>query len=223
MKKVLLLVITIATFGTLKAQDGLYAGAQFGYYLVGMSNGPATLSNASNTNAYTHFKGKYSTKEGLSVGYGILSFLAVQAELNFATLGQASTGNYGSSTLTRDINLNYVEIPIFLKLRTPGEAMHYYFMIGPQFNFLSSASITDPANVNISDAKSHFNSTDMGLTFDTGAELQIEKIMINLGLRGYYGFSDPNVTAFQLANTSGAYSSSHNFAVGLSLGAHYNF
>ena len=231
MKKLILLAAAIFFIFNANAQSGWNAGAQYGYYLVGMINGPSSVTidqrlSPTEANPYTHFATKYSSKIGISAGYGFLPIFGVQAELNFAQLGQNSTGTFtGGETVNRTIDLNYTEIPIFLKLRAPGEVVHYYFMAGPQFNFLSSASITDSrgAHYSATDASTHFKSNETGLAFDTGIEVDITKFYFNLGLRGYYGFSDPNMTAYQLPSSNGDYKSSNNFAIGLNLAAHYKF
>ena len=229
MKKLILLVAATFFIFNAKAQEGLNAGVQYGYFMVGMINGPSSINAVqagSEKNPYTHFASKYSSIIGLSAGYGFLPIFGVQAELNFAQLGQNSTGTFtGGEAVNRTIDMHYTEIPIFLKLRAPGEVVHYYFMAGPQFNFLSSASIVDSrgAAYSSTDASSHFKSGETGLAFDTGIEVDITKFYFNLGLRGYYGFSDPNVTAYQLATSDGDYKSSNNFAIGLNLAAHYKF
>ena len=225
MKKIILLfTLTVFVSTMTKAQSGLHAGVQLGYYLVGMVNGPSTNSTSVYANPYTHFDTKFSSKFGVEAGYGFIDAVGVQAELNFATLGQSATGtSTGGASVSRKIDLNYVEIPLLVKLRTPGEVAHYYFMAGPQFNFLSSATITDDKVPTVADAKSHFKSTDVGVMFDTGLEIEVSKLFFNLGLRAYYGLSDPNATAYQLASSASDYKASHNFSGGLNLGAHYKF
>ena len=228
MKKLILLVAATFFIFNAKAQEGFHAGVQTGYYLVGMINGPSSISSPLvnvEKNPYTHFAAKYDTKFGFSAGYGFVPFIGVEAELNFANLGQKATGTFtNGAAVSRTIDMHYTEIPIFLKLRAPGAIVHYYFMVGPQFNILSSASIDDSRyGYSTSDAKSHFKSSETGLAFDTGLEFDIPKFFFNVGLRGYYGFSDPNQTAYQLPSSSGDYKSSNNFAIGINVGAHYKF
>ncbi len=223
MKKLILLAVATFFIFNAKAQEGFNAGVQLGYFLTGMVNGPATTTTTSYVNPYTHFDTKFAPKVGVSVGYGFVDAFGVLLELNFATLGQNATGTSGSADIKRSIDLSYIEIPLYLKVRTPGESAHYYFMAGPQFNFLTGATIKDDKTTITDDAKDHFNSTDLGLTFDTGLEIDIPKLFFNFGLRGYYGLTDPNATKFQLPSSAGDYKSSNNFAVGLNVAAHYKF
>jgi opacity protein-like surface antigen len=229
MKKNILLILMSLTLCTVSfAQDGFHAGIQYGYYLVGMKNGPNTnlSTDVGKGNPLTGFSPKYSSSFGIALGYGFIPMLGVQLELNWMTEGQKAKGTWdGGAAVNRDIDMNYTQIPILLKFRTPGAVAHYYLMAGPQFNFLNSASISDSRGsaYSVSDAKSRFNSSETGLTLGTGLEIDVPKVYFNLGLRLFYGLGDPNTTSFKLPNVGTAYQASQSFYGGLNIGAHYKF
>ena len=229
MKKNITLALLLSVFSlTAFAQKGWHAGVQFGYYLTGIVNAPSTdltLTNGKTNNPFTQFQAKYATSYGLAVGYGFIPMLGIQVELNIASQGQKAKGSWDSGeAVTRDVDLRYVQLPILLKFRTPGPLAHLYVLIGPQFNFLSSATITDSRkNIVVPDPKSHFNGTDEGIAFGLGVEFDVPKFFFNAGLRTYYGFSDATAKAFQVPDIRNDYQSSHNFYGGLNIGAHYKF
>ena len=72
----------------------------------------------------------------------------------------------------------------------------FYGQIGPQFNFLSNATLKygDTLSVKTSiPAKERFSKSDVGLNFGLGANIAIiPAIYVNAGLSFYYGFTDIN-------------------------------
>lgn len=163
---------------------------------------------------------------GLVAGYNFTTHLGLQAQLDFIKAGQ----NYKSSKGTgfvRKYDLSYTAVPILLKY-TSGEGMvRFYGQIGPQFEFLSKATITAAdstgANSITIDAKNRFSSSDVGVNFGLGANIYIvPALYINAGLAFYYGFNDINTAAFRIPRPSNhQYTASHNGLGGVDVGLHY--
>lgn len=203
----------------------LLAGLVFnGHAQRGFHVGAHGLINASfilNQNAYGleeyDYQQTFGPGGGLVLGYNFTDHVGVQTELNLLNLGQ----NYQRSQNPVDYrrySLSYVAIPVLLKY-TSGEGMvRFYGQIGPQFMFLTDASIEyldaaenvqtvynaprhggglkEVTSVSGALAKPRFNSSNTGLNFGLGANIHVlPSLYVNAGLSFYYGFSDINSDA----------------------------
>src|SRR5690349_13208955 len=119
MKSVTFLSITILFFlflflsSSLKAQTGLHLGAHAGANLVGIID-PETYGKPE-----YEYKPKYGFIVGAAAGYDFLKFLGVQAELNFSKQGHDVKKDFASGQkFLREIDFNYVQIPLMAKLRS---------------------------------------------------------------------------------------------------------
>ena len=179
----------------------------------------------------------------LAAGYNFNQAFGLRLEPSFAWQGQNYEGkqlidgtNYNT---TRDINLNYFQLPILFRY-TPGtKDNNFHLMVGPELAFLVSAKqeyLRDgqPAPPFLSmetgefidpgaeDIKDRYNSMDFMLVVDAGMDIKLtEKLFINVGFRISYGLIDINAEEWQLKNYDGIYESSHNFTAGITAG--FNF
>ncbi|MCX6350656.1 MAG: porin family protein [Bacteroidetes bacterium] len=241
MKKILLSVVAIIALSlSTEAQKGFHAGIQGAYYGVGLLSPPTrfemqggTFSAKKNKNPYTNFDMKYGSSVGLAIGYGFIPSVGIQVELNTSSMGNKSHGTaYKGAVVTREIDLTYTQVPVLLKFR-PGNdgVVHSYFYIGPEFHFLTSASVNakDSTGAQITPYspkdKGHFTTKDVGLAFGTGADFVLPAgIYFNLGVRIYYGFSDLNDPSYRIpSDPAKVYTASTNASAGLNLGVHYKF
>ncbi len=186
MKKVILSVIAVVTFGFANSQDAKF-GAKLGMNV-------ATLSSKDSDG----IKSKIGLNVGGFVEIKISETFAFQPELLFSMQGaksSISTSDVGFTYTSENTgSLNYLNIPLMAK----------YFVIpkfsieaGPQIGFLLSAKneFTSTSNFggitqtssNSKDVKESYNSVDFGLNL--GANYEITE-NIFAGIRYNLGLSD---------------------------------
>ncbi|MCX6268480.1 MAG: outer membrane beta-barrel protein, partial [Bacteroidetes bacterium] len=192
MKKTLSAAIIALFFlsGPLMSQKQLYFG------LAGTGLG----SFITNQNNYgLGFEMDYAATFGgsgnVNVGFDFNNSLGLKLEIGFAKLGQKyadeRTLNDTNYRYTRNIKLNYLQIPILFKYRSAGEVVRFYAMAGPQFNLLLSASQTylkneevynetiensywsTPQKVGESTITDRFNSLDIMGRLDLGVDITL--------------------------------------------------
>jgi hypothetical protein len=103
----------------------------------------------------------------------LTSALRFQPELLLTQKGMASTG---ISTVAK---LNYIQVPLFLKVAPASRNVRPIFFVGPDLGLLLGAS---SAGISIKDA---FKSTDLGFTAGGGVEIR----RIALDLRYTHGLT----------------------------------
>ena len=142
----------------------------------------------------------------------------------------------------RDINLKYLNIPVFFKYMFGTQSTQFRVLVGPQFGILIDAEqeylrdgkrvktyitdnegndfdVTDP---NIND---RIEPLDIGIVLDVGADISLsDKFYINAGLRFNYGFMDINAEPYQIINyKQEPYEPSNNLWGGLYLSINYRW
>jgi hypothetical protein len=162
-------------------------------------------------------------------------------EIGYSKLGQNYTDTHIDTVFTRNIKLNYLQIPILFKYRTNGKVARFYFLVGPQFNFLLSAtqkyyrqgtefdSIFSPHNwpkpilIGQSTITERYTSMDIMGRLDLGADISLgEHLFLNVGLTMAYGLMDINASDYRVPNyKSNTYNASHNIYGGVNVGINY--
>ena len=250
MKKTLSLVIFALLFatGSVMSQKQLYFGAA----------GTIMSTSIVNQNNYGLSEMDYVvTTHGagnINVGFDFNNHLGLKLEFGTSTLGQKYKDSRAqdpreeplletnaNQTYDRDVKLNYFQLPILFKFRSKGAVAKFYFLIGPQFNFLMSAKQTytkngssfmcmvpntaSPSvdfNVTDEDIKVRYVSMDIMGRLDLGVDIIIVKHLdINVGLTMAYGFTDINATDYRTPNKDKSYGASHNLYGGLNVGLSY--
>jgi hypothetical protein len=237
----LLLLTTIAS-----------ASAQKGFYLGVAGN--FSTSYIMNQNIY----GLVALKEevitsglgaNLSIGYDFPTTIGLKTEVGFGTIGQKyKPKNQGdTTTIDRRIKLNYLNVPLLLKIRAGGKIAQFYLLVGPQFSFLMSANqdytiggkpypdidvrinnndtitniVVDRAK---KDVKDRYSSMDIFARLDLGADIYlIPKLFLNVGVSFNYGLTDINASDWRLNDVDGNYNASHNVYGKLNIGINYRF
>ncbi len=142
-----------------------------------------------------------STKLGLSYGvifdYFLKEHYAIETELGISTMGGKVEYSKGDTTITSDIKLNYVEVPIAIKLITadvkPNLKVYGKFGVNLGFATKTSAKIsykkgdTEFANDDIKNASKYIQPFNISLLMGAGVEYNLAK---NLDL--ILGFSYMN-------------------------------
>ncbi len=211
--KLILILLSLSVFTKTYSQS-LEVGLQ------GMYN----TSGVVDPNNYGTHDGDFQFK---NVGeYGILGtfkfnkHIGIQLEVNTSSEGYNNASS-SSFPYTRKVNLNYLQVPILLKYNTGGSIIRFYLMGGVQFGFLTSAKydIDSASKTIVSDASTNrYNSSDFSVVIATGLEVNfLPMLYANLGIRGNYGLTDINASAYKNSNGN----SSNNYWGGIELGLHY--
>jgi hypothetical protein len=234
-KSISLICFVILLSGTVMAQKQLY----FGVAGTGLS------SFITNQNNYGQgFEMDYAVAFGFGgnaiVGFDFNKNIGLKLEIGYAGLGQKYKDTYKDTVYTRDITLNYLQIPLMFKYRTNGEVARFFVAAGPQINYLMSAkqkyykqgeidtdSIYNPINnkpimIGEETITERYSSIDVMGRLDLGVDISITKnLFLNVGLTMAYGFLDINATDWRINDSSGNYNPSHNGYVGVNFGISY--
>ena len=179
--KLLALVFALgATSFTLKAQtnssNGVHLGIKGG---VNFSN--MYTEDVDDNNVLTSFNA------GLYVNLPISNFISIQPELLFSRKGSELTYNNAFADGTAKFKLNYIEVPVLLKLNL---TKNFNIHAGPYFAYLIDAQVTNETasgNFNFEDNFNNedFNKIDTGIAVGIGVDFN----MIGIGARYNYGLT----------------------------------
>ncbi len=179
----------------------------------------------------------------VNIGFDFNKHIGLALQGGYANLGQNYTDVIKDTNYLRNVQLNYLQIPLMFKFRTGGEVISFYAMAGPQLNYLLSATQTyykedseynpddyfNPENqklikVGESTITDRYNSIDVMVRIDLGVEISIIKnLWASAGLSMGYGLLDINAPDWQLKDSSGNYNPSHNVFGGFNVGINYCF
>jgi hypothetical protein len=232
-------VLTIALLfvaGPLMSQKQLY----FGLAGTGLSS---VITNQNNYGLPFEMDYKFTMggSGNLNVGFDFNSNIGLKLEIGYAKLGQKYEDTHNDTIYTRNVKLNYLQIPLLFKFRTGGEVAKFYVMAGPQFNILLSASQeyfkrdsvfthsgypnwNQPTEIGESTITDRYNSLDILGRLDFGVDITVaENLFLNIGLTMAYGLLDINATDWQnpLNNPTYEYTPSHNLYGGINIGINY--
>lgn len=145
MKKIILTLALAAGFAGAASAQGLKLGLK----------GGVNLSSFSGTDS-TPFGYKYGFSAGGIANYGFTDMFSVQAELLYSQKGtnsdlkfdkfNAGTGISASGNLKQ--TLQYIDIPVLLKINTGDEGKGLFFELGPQASLaIAQRTFSDDASV----------------------------------------------------------------------------
>ena len=203
---------TLLTLGLLA---GLNSAAQAQETRFGIKAG-VSLSNATGDGT-DDLKNLVGANGGVMADFGFSDLLSFHPELLFSQKGAKteSTDPFGSGgKLEAQTRLNYVDLPLLLRLKTGG----IFFEAGPQLGFLASrnseATVTYPGQPSSTTSNSNtkgVRSVDLGYLVGVGYQLPQG---LELGVRyngGFLDLSDPS-------NSVKNYNSVFQFQVGYLFG-----
>ncbi len=233
-------IISLFVFaGPLMAQKQLY----FGLAGTGLSS---VITNQNNYGL--PFEMDYAVTFGgsgnVNVGFDFNKNLGLKLEIGFAKLGQkyADTRmeNDTNYKYARNVKLNYLQLPLMFKYQSNGEVARFFFMVGPQFNFLLSAKqvytkqdlsyddyitvANKPVKIGEETITERFNSFDVMARIDLGVDIHVAtNLFLNVALTMGYGLTDINAADWQnpLKNPNYDYNPSHNIYGGINFGINY--
>lgn len=128
-----------------------------------------------------------SFNAGLFANLPITGFISIQPELLFSRKGAELTYNNAFADGTAKFKLNYIEVPILLKLNL---TKNFNIHAGPYFAYLIDAQVTNETvngNFNFEDNFNNddFNKIDAGVAVGLGVDFDL----IGIGARYNYGLS----------------------------------
>jgi hypothetical protein len=178
MKKLLLLfsvlfLFSVTTFAQMQA--GLKAGLN-----ISNLNG----SDVSNTDSKTGFTG------GAFFMYQFSPMFAVQPEAYYTMKGAEQKGTIEGYNYTATLSLDYIEIPILLKLMIPiqGSSINPAIFAGPSIGFNTTHKVKVEAEGQSSESDiPDVKSTDFGLVFGGGLGFPIGKNELGFDVRYILG------------------------------------
>jgi hypothetical protein len=180
----------------------------------------------------------------ITIGYDFNKHIGLQLQAGFAKLGQkfkdTQVINDTTNEYTRNVKLNYIQLPLLFKYRSSGDVARFYLMAGPQFDFLLSANqsyyknaiayddtflnpyTNDWEKLGEEDITNRYTSFDIFARLDLGVDITIVKnLFINTGLSFAYGLTDINADNYRINDSDGNYNPSHNIAIGFNVGINY--
>jgi len=177
----------------------------------------------------------------LQAGYNFNNNIGLFTEIGISNQGQKYFDTWhNTDEMKRTVSMKYLNVPIFFKYSYGESRARFRLLAGPQFSFLQNAEQEYTVNgvdfhkqiadkdgnmfdAGKKDIKDRYNSMDIALVIDLGADIFIieEMIYFSAGARFYYGMTDINASAYQLKNMDGNYDASHNAGLIFNLGFHY--
>ncbi len=165
--------------------------------------------------------GNLSSKTGLYIGgfmtYQFGDMFALQPEVTYSMKGATSAQGGVNST----ISLNYIEIPVFLKLYIPlagNSSIKPEIYAGPSFAFNVAASIEQTQNgqTATSDFSNQVKGFDMGLAFGGGIAFGIGTGLLDFSVRYSLGLTSWDNSGNNLTFTNNVLS----LIIGYGFGTH---
>ena len=232
-----MLLAMILAPALLMAQKQLY----FGLAGTGLSS---VITNQNNYGLpfEMDYKVTFGGAGNATIGFDFNKSVGLRLEIGVSKLGQNYKDNYKDTVYTRNIKLNYLQLPLMFKFRTGGEIAKFYVMAGPQFNILLAASQqylkqevifdeyyrpvdwSEPILIGKETITERYNALDIMGRVDFGTDIQLTgNLFLNAGLTLAYGFTDINASDYQIPDKDGNYNPSHNFYGGITFGINYLF
>jgi hypothetical protein len=128
-----------------------------------------------------------SFNAGVYSNFPVTSFISIQPELLYSRKGSELVYNNAFATGTAKFRLDYVELPVLLKLNlTKNLNVH----AGPYFAYLVNAKVTNETQNGTFDFENNYDTNDFQ-KFDTGisAGIGLDFDATHIGLRYNYGFT----------------------------------
>ncbi|MCX6276875.1 MAG: porin family protein [Bacteroidetes bacterium] len=176
----------------------------------------------------------------LNIGFDFNNNIGLKLEVGYGVLGQKYKDSHEGSDYTRNVSMNYLQIPLLFKFRTSGDIARFYLMAGPQFNMLLSANqkynkngiidtltIINPITlqrikVGEETITDRYTSLDIMGRIDLGVDISLSsRLFLNVGLTMAYGLMDLNATDWRIPDHTYNYNPSHNLYGGINIGLNY--
>jgi len=213
MKKTLTITVTMLSFATLVQAQNFGLGVRVG----------ANFSQLPGPD-YTGFKQEFKPgiQAGLLAHVGIKKF-SIQPEVLFYQTGTILKAPIMGKEYTFVSNINYINIPVFLKYSIGLGPLHIGLGVGPYIGIaLGGQSFSDFPGATVTTIKVEKNglaAQEFGVTAQPGIALKLGPGRFIFDVRVSYGLTDVYNVDPKPANYKPAY----NFVIGASLGYHFVF
>jgi len=216
MKKLILLLIIMTSLNVF-SQTGPIIGIGGSYNSTWIF-----FPNAYGNVAFDNTKPKnyipsYGYDDMLKVGWNFKEGFGIRAEIGNSVQNQKFQNKNPKIYSTRDVQMNYTQIPVMLFFSSKRKNIAVHFMFGPQIGTLKSAAQTNITakwdttkhtlskqiafnydkfkQQNITD---RYNKTDILVVFDFGFDIYItHRLFLSLGLRIHGSLRDINKSDWQ--------------------------
>ena len=91
---------------------------------------------------YRPVEADYNYEFGAMLSYTASDRYAVHGELLFEKVSKEVTSQDGAYFIDNSFNYSYLSVPLFLRVMTGSEPVHYYFNLGPKISYLLRANGT---------------------------------------------------------------------------------
>ena len=142
---------------------------------------------------------------GAVLGINFTKHVGIQGELLYNSLSQ----KYKDQNLNREINVNYINIPVLLSLNTDkSKTVNLNFVVGPQFGINVGSSFSSTGGGGAADTLTTVLATkqsDFGLAYGLGLGIMLNDkhtIRFDIGYRGIYGLVNISNTGQTSSNNS---------------------
>lgn len=196
MKKLILSFALLAGASAAAQAQSIKFGVKAGASLSGFSG------KDSDGTAY-----KFGFNGGVLANFGINDMFSVQPEVLYSMKGAKDDSNSDNK-----INLNYIDVPVLVKVATGETGL--FFELGPQVGFLASAK--NKTNSNSQDIKDSFKNVDFG--YAAGLGFQASGAMVGLRYNGGFTNAPKSVNVFGSSVDVNAKNSAFQLYVGYMFG-----
>ncbi|MFQ5569325.1 MAG: porin family protein [Rhodothermales bacterium] len=160
---------------------------------------------------------------GFLAGYDFDDTFGIRAGLFYSRQGRKAEETIGFESgpleVKKTVDLDYVQIPLLLHLKTNRSQTGFYGQFGLVYSMLLSADVVRNG-VARSDTDQLFHDSEFGALLELGPSLSVsENVYLTLGFRGYFAITDLNHE--DLDTTGLLVGKSQNVAGGLHLTLYY--
>jgi len=189
-----------------KMQDRIIKNILSPHFEAGIRVMPAFSTLMPQTSNGLTVKGDAITGYGIAAifGYYFNPHVGVQTELLF----NSTARSYNDNGIERQVNLQYVNIPLLLSLNTNKyKRVNFNFVVGPQIGIRTGYSLQSSVNAGEGGrvAVLSVKDNDLGLAYGAGVDFGLNKaktIRLGVGFRGSFSLIDIGNTNNPLPDNS---------------------
>jgi hypothetical protein len=197
--------------------------------------GGVNSSWIANQNAYGNPEFEYATTFKLSAGGGFTYYFndkfGISAQGFTTGGGQNYAGNQRGGRALREVQFQFIEIPVLLHWRLANKSDMMWFTMGPDLLLLQSANQTysrkggkplqNPDGMKEGDVLERYNTTDVALNLGLNKMIKLNykgSFLLLLTFNTAFGAIDLNKEGWKTENLHGVYRMSNNYYFGIKAG-----
>lgn len=197
--------------------------------------GGVNSSWIANQNAYGNPEFEYATTFKLSAGGGFTYYindkLGISAQGFTTGMGQNYAGEQRGGRALREVQFQYIEIPVLVHWRLAEKKEMMWFTLGPDLLIMQSANQTynrrggrplqNPDGMKEGDVLERYNTTDVALNLGLNKMIKLNykgSFLLLLTFNTAFGAIDLNKEGWKTENLHGVYRQSNNYYFGIKAG-----